>query len=546
MLQVDQNQTNFSMNDFKKYFYLFWSWLWLILLAGLLAGGVAYYISIRTTPIYQSSTKLLVSNPSNLGALDTTSLVADYNMTGTYEKMLTDRPVLQGVIDKLKLSMSPDELQGSISVANVQDTQLLVVSVSDTSPTRAADIANAIGDVFSARVRELQAQRYTASLTGLEQQVNDMEQQVTSTKKTIAATTDANTLAQLQDQLTQYQDIYTNLVTNYEQVRLAAVQTGTDVVVSEPATASTVPVSPKTNVNTILAVVVGMLLAAGAVFLVDTIDDTIKDPFVIHNKFNLPTLGVITSHKEKDGKPISLTEPRSPVAEAFRSLRTNIIYSGVDTALHRIMVTSGSPKEGKTTIAANLAVTLAQGEVAIVLIDADFRRPAIHHKFGMHNRVGLSDMFLPNPPVQVVRTVKGSSLAVITSGALPPNPTDLLTSKKMKQLLDLMGKRCEMILLDTPPILSVTDGYAMAPGMDGVILVVRPGVTKMGEFQQAVAKLRGVNAHILGVVYNRVSPRSRTFGNYYYYHHDGKKDTYYDKEQGKKKKKRVEDEPGDE
>jgi succinoglycan biosynthesis transport protein ExoP len=202
--------------------------------------------------------------------------------------------------------------------------------------------------------------------------------------------------------------------------------------------------------------------------------------------------------------------------------------------LHRIMVTSASPKEGKTTVAANLAVTLAQGEVAIVLIDADFRRPHIHYKFGMTNRVGLSDMFLPNPPVQVVRTVKGSSLAVITSGALPPNPTDLLTSRKMKQLLDLMGKRCELILLDTPPILSVTDGYALAPTMDGVILVVRPGVTKMGEFQQAVAKLRGVNAHILGVVFNRVSSRSRMFENYYYYHKGDSKDAYYEKEEKKK------------
>ncbi len=149
-------------------------------------------------------------------------------------------------------------------------------------------------------------------------------------------------------------------------------------------------------------------------------------------------------------------------------------------------------------------------------------------------------MFLPNPPVQVVRTVKGSSLAVITSGALPPNPTDLLTSKKMKQLLDLMGKRCELILLDTPPILSVTDGYALAPTTDGVILVVRPGVTKMGELQQAIAKLRGVNAHILGVVFNRVSPRSRMFENYYYYHKGDSKDDYYDKKEGKKNSRAAE------
>jgi non-specific protein-tyrosine kinase len=342
-------------------------------------------------------------------------------------------------------------------------------------------------------------------------------------------------LAQLQDQLAQYQDIYTSLVTSREQVRLAAVQTGTDVVVSEPATVSTIPVSPKTTRNALLAALAGMLLAAGAVVLFDMLNDTIRDPSIISHKFNLPTLGVIASHREKDGRPICLTEPRSPVAESFRSLRTNIIYSGVDTPLHRILITSSSPREGKTTVSANLAVTMALGEVSVVLIDADFRRPAVHHKFGMHNRVGLSDMFLPNPPIQVVRTAKGSSLALVTSGALPPNPTDLLTSKKMKQILELMGKKCDLILLDTPPILSVTDGYALAPAMDGVIMVVRPGVTRLGEFQQAIAKLRGVNAHILGVVYNRVSPRSRMFENYYYYHKGDSNDTYYEKEAGKEK-----------
>ncbi len=182
MFQADQNQTNFSINDVKKYFYLFWSWLWLILLAGLLAGGAAYYISMRTTPIYQSSTKLLVSNPPSLGTLDTTSLVADYNMTSTYAEMLTDGPVMQGVIDQLKLPMTPDELQDSISVTNVLDTQLLVVTVKDPNPRRAADIANTIGTVFSARVRDLQAQRYESSLTGLDKQISDMEGQITATK----------------------------------------------------------------------------------------------------------------------------------------------------------------------------------------------------------------------------------------------------------------------------------------------------------------------------------------------------------------------------
>jgi capsular exopolysaccharide synthesis family protein len=536
MIQADKNKTNEStIATIEKYFYLFWSWAWLILLAGVLAGVTAYFISKQSTPIYQSSTRLLVSNPSSLGYLDTNSLVTN-NMTTTYAKMLTDGPVLQGVIDQLKLPMTPDKLRRSITVTTVQDTQLLVVTVTDPDPTRAADIANTIGMVFSARVRELLTQRYAASLTGLEKQISDMEQEITTTKNSIKVTTDPTTLNQLQDQLTQFQSIYTQLVTSYEQVHLAAAQTGTDVVVSEPATVSTNPVSPKTLLNTMLAVVVGLLLAMGAVSVVDMLDDTIKDPDEILQKFKTPILGVIASHEQEEGKLICLTQPRSRVAEAFRSLRTNITYASVDTPLRRILVTSSSPQEGKTTVVANLAVIMAQGEIKTVIVDADLRRPQVHQKFGLQNLVGLSDMFL-KPPNGVVQSIPGSSLGVITSGPLPPNPAELLTSKKMKELFDLINKAYDLILIDTPPALNVADAYALAPGMDGVILVAKPGVTKMREFQQMLEQLQAVKAHVLGVVLNQVSSENRLYGRY----HTSKKYSYYYEYfegDGKKKKKK--------
>ncbi len=255
MNQFDQSKPDVPTRAIKEYFHLFWSWAWLILLAGLVAGGTAYFFSRRMTPIYQSSTRLLVSAPPALSGIDTGAMVTSQMMTSTYAKMLVDRPVLQGVIDQLKLQITPDDLKKSITVDIVLNTQLLVVTVTDPNPARAANIANALGSVFADRIRELQSERYAASRAGLEKQVSDMEQQITETSNAITAETDPGMLTQLQARLTQYRTIYSNLVTSYEQVRLAEAQTSTNVIVSEPATVPHVPVSPKTMLNTLLAVV---------------------------------------------------------------------------------------------------------------------------------------------------------------------------------------------------------------------------------------------------------------------------------------------------
>ncbi len=540
MEQFNPNELSESPINIKEYFYLFWSWSWLIVLAGLLAGAAAFAVSIRTTPIYQASTRLLVSTPStSINGVDPTALVTTQTMTETYAQMLLDPPVLQGVIDQLKLQTTTDELVKSVSVDVVPNTQLLMISVQDPSPARAADIANAMASVFANRIRELQSQRYADSRDGLDKQINDIGQQITTTNNQIAVTTDPSTLQQLQARVTQYRTIYANLVTSYEQVSLAEEQTSTNVVVSAPATAPTIPVSPKTTRNTLLAILAGMLLAAGAVFAADALDDTIKNPEEIRRKFNLPILGMIGWHESPDDKPIALNEPRSPTAEAFRSLRTNITFASVDTPLRRIMVTSPTPQDGKTTVSANLAVVFAQGEKKTVLIDADMRRPQIHQKFGLPNRIGLTDLFVQslNGLERVIQFNSVSSLGLITSGHMPPNPAELLTSKKMTRILDHLNREYDLILLDTPPLLTVTDAAALASAMDGVILVVKPGTTKLTALQQALEQLRAVGARVLGVVLNDVNPGSRKYG-YYYNRYYSKYSHYYEEKGGTKQKRK--------
>ena len=536
-----ENEVNESPIDIKEYFYLFWGWAWLIALAGILAGVAAYAVSIRMTPIYEASTRLLVSAPSSISGVDPSALVTTQTMTMTYSQMLLDRPVLQGVIDRLELPTTSDDLKKVISVDVVTNTQLMTITVQDPEPVQAANIANSMAAVFTERIRELQSQRYSASREGLQQQMTDMESQIASTNAQIALTTDPAALEQLQARLTQYRTIYSNLVTSYEQVRLADEQTSTNVVVSEPASAPTIPVSPKTTRNVVLAAMAGMLLAAGVVFAADSLDDSIKNPEVIQRRFGLPILGMIASHQSEGGRPIALNQPRSPVAEAFRSLRTNLTFTGVDTPLRRILITSPTPEDGKTMVSANLAVVMAQGEKKVVLIDADLRRPKIHQKFGMVNASGLTDLFVTQPENynRIVHSNGVPRLSIVSSGPLPPNPAELLTSQKMIRIMDQLSKDSDMIVIDTPPVLTVTDAAGLAPAVDGVVLVVKPGKTKMSALQQAVEQLRAVGARVLGVVMNEVNPRSRRYG-YYYHRYYSKYSHYY---QTKPKGRKATDEP---
>jgi non-specific protein-tyrosine kinase len=260
-----------------------------------------------------------------------------------------------------------------------------------------------------------------------------------------------------------------------------------------------------------------MMLALGAVLAIETLDDTIKNPDQIRREFGLPILGIIAWHESPEELPISLAKPRSPTTEAFRSLRTSIMYAAVDRPVRRLMITSPTPEDGKTTVASNLAGVVSQSEKLVLLIDADMRRPQVHRKFALQNRVGLSDLFVR--PLEklgsVIQASAAPKLAVLTSGGLPPNPSELLTSKKMSQILDKLDQAFDMIIIDTPPVLSVTDAPALATAMDGVVLVAKPGRTKLAAFEHALQQLRAVNARVLGVVLNEVSLRSRKYGYYY-------------------------------
>jgi non-specific protein-tyrosine kinase len=199
---------------------------------------------------------------------------------------------------------------------------------------------------------------------------------------------------------------------------------------------------------------------------------------------------------------IALRDPRSPVAEAYRTLRTNIQFSSLDKPLHTLLATSSAPDEGKSTTLANLAITMAQAEQRVILVDCDLRRPTLHTLFGVSNEVGLTSMILAQTDSPPLQPTEVAGLSLLASGPLPPRPADILGSRRMEAVIARLREEADIVLFDTPPVVAVTDAAVLATRMDGVLLVFQAGKTSRDRARQARQILEKVKAHIVGVVLN--------------------------------------------
>jgi capsular exopolysaccharide synthesis family protein len=597
-----ENDNNALELDLKRIFSLFKRWLWLLLLCLALGAAAGFVFSLRETPVYQASTKVLISRAAQNQTADVTASLNSVQLAQTYVELVKTTSVAQTIIQRLKLDLSPSALQDMISVSVLRDTQIIQIEVEDIDPQRAAQIANTLVTVLIEQNDIIQSGRYVtmeeslqaqktqveAQIASLQNQINQasvrtideqkiwIEQQIADLKaesaalqseisqlsqpsrgqerplleqkkarfeqiKTIlplyqqsyndlvvygkavpgAASISDSQLALLRTTQTLYQQIYVSVLSNLESVRLTSLQNTPNVVQIETASAPQDPIRPRIPLNTLLAGLAALLLAASVVFLIDYLDDTLKTPEDIERSLGLNVVGLIADMRA-DAKEAGIyvaRQPRSPIAEAFRSLRTNLEFSGVDKALKTILVTSAGPGDGKTTMAVNLAAVFAQRGQKVVLLDADLRRPRVHSALGISNKVGLTDLFHDGLKVgEVSRPCEGSEmLSVITSGTMPPNPAELLGSAKMLRILEELSAEYDMIVIDSPPSL-VADAQVLAARVDGVLLVMQPGKTSVKTLRLTLEQLKRAGARILGVALNRI-PRDR--GGYYGgYHYD--------------------------
>ncbi len=516
--------------DIRQYLGLIWQWAWLIILITILAGVIAFFVSQQITPIYQASTTLLVNEAPSTRTTDYTSVLASERLTRTYAEMMLTQPILATVNEQLTLGVNFEALRSSISVEPIKDTQLIQIKIDSIDPNRAAMIANTLVSVFSSQIQSLQAERFMVSKQSLQDQLANIDSQIQHFTEQLARTSDATERDRIESNAAQYRQIYSNLLLSLEQVRLAEAQTTSTVVQVEPAIPNSTPIRPKIINNTVIAALLAMLLTIGLIFTIEALDDTIKTPDEVNKILHQPVLALIAHHTFEEGKPITEAQPRSPVSEAFRTLRTNVQYASVDRPLRTLLITSPDPGEGKTTIAVNLALVLAQSGRRVILIDADLRRPAIHRQFRLPNKMGLSTLFFQSEVKLdgILQLTRIPNLSLITSGDLPPNPSELLGSQKMHLILEKTQALADVVIIDTPPTLAVTDASVLMQVVDGALLIIQPGVTRMGTAMGAIEQFQRVGSKILGVVFNNVElSRGRYryryykdyhgYGSYYYY-----------------------------
>lgn len=329
-----------------------------------------------------------------------------------------------------------------------------------------------------------------------------------------------------QANLALYQQIYSTLLSNYEAVRLARLQNTPNIVQVELATAPVSPILPQPIRNAILGGIIGLVMAGTLAFIIEYLDDTLKTPADISTHLGLPVVGYVFTEsglEKTEGLPFVAANPRSPVAETFRTLRTNLEFASVDQTLKTILVSSPGPGEGKTTVATNLAAAMAQANKRVILLEGDLRRPRVHKAMGMTNQVGLSEVFRGQMDIRdVARYSKVKDLAVITSGSLPPNPAELLGSTRMKQILSRLEESASVVIIDSPPFV-VTDSTVLAAKVDGVLLVIEPGKTHAEAAKAMLTQLERAGARVIGVVLNRVPRKGRSYYGGYYYNYDSDK-----------------------
>ena len=346
--------------------------------------------------------------------------------------------------------------------------------------------------------------------------------------------------AQIQNTLALYQQIYSSLLTSYENVRLSRLRSTPNIIQIAKARLPDEPVSPQPVRSGMMGTLAGIFITGAIAFLLEYLDDTFKTPEDVTQRLHVPVIGLIGEFERRKSKKRVLepgvfvaNNPLSPVTEAFRTLRTNLDFASVDKPIKTLVVTSTGPSEGKSTMAVNLAAVIAQGGRKVILLDADLRRPSIHLYLGIPNRKGLTNLFRdPNELSSVISEFGNPPMSVITSGEQAPNPSELLASERMEKILSKLSDMYDIVIIDTPPAI-ISDSIALSPKVDGVLIVIEPGGTRIGPAQVLMEHLQRAGARVIGVVLNPISRRS-SYGYYSSYYHYSRKYRDYYNEDGKK------------
>lgn len=416
---------------------------WIAIVAITILGtGAALGYSLLQTPQYLASTRVFVSTQSG----DTSAELAQGNTytlsrVKTYAQMATSERVLEGVVETLNLDVEPYQLARQVTVTTITETTIIEITATSADPELAAQIADETASSLAEAVSELESvggQPSAAQLTTIQS-------------------------ARVPDS----------------------------------------PISPRTALNLALGAFLGLAVALGLSILRELLDTRIRSTRDLEAATDHPVLGTIAFDSKADQRPLVVhSEPTSPRAEAYRTLRTNLQFIQIDGGHRTFVVTSSLPEEGKSTTSANLALALASADQTVLLIDADLRRPRLDQYLGIEGTVGLTDVLIARARLSdAVQQWGPNRLYVLPAGRTPPNPSELLGSKAMAGLLEQLKPEFDWVIIDAPPLLPVTDAAVLAGEVSGILLVVAAGKTTEHELDVALDHLTAVDAPISGVVF---------------------------------------------
>ena len=479
---------------------------WVIIQAVLIVTLTALVVSLVQTPVYESEAQILIAETGTssdiFGDLGISISSSAERGLSTQVQLMQVRPLLENTIAELDLGMTPEDLAEKVEVSAVGQTNIVTIVAKDDDPEVAAAVANTLADEFVAWSQDYNRESINAAAAEVEERLEAAKAEILSLGQEIS---DQGKSDELSAELAIATGNYTTLASKLEELRIQSqLETGAGRIVS-PAVTSTSPVEPSPVRNTALGLVVGLVFGLGMAFLYEYLDNTIKSASEVEELTAAPLIGSIPSEKyEKDTgrRATILTHPASAAAEAYRVLRNNLDFINFEHNISTLLVASAAPTEGKSTLSANLAASLAQAGRRVVLVSCDFRKPTTEQFFGVRNLIGLSDVLTGAHTLKsaLQKPREDMSLLVLTSGKLPPNPSELLGSEKMRDLLEALKEWGDWVIIDTPPLLAVADAAAVARWCDGALLITHAGHSTRDAVKRAREMLDKVGARVLGSV----------------------------------------------
>ena len=436
----------------------------------------------------------------------------------TESKLAGSRTIAALVVQKLNLAEGSDALLENLTVRVPTESEIIELEYSHSDPAEAQRRAQAFAETYLEYRRDQALTDLRASAQEAQERLDRLNERTERLQRQLARATNPADQAAVQSNI----DALGGEISLLQQ-RVADLSTRGNIrigAVAEPASIPTSPASPNHLLNAALGGLAGLVLGVGVAFLREYLDDHIRGRSDVELYSGAPVLAMVPRvsswQKSKEPLLVALKEPDSPAAEAYRQLRTNVLFAASQRGTKTVLVTSCQAEEGKTSTTANLGVTLAGAGKRTILVSADLRKPRLHRFFGVQNGKGLTNVLLADSrPVEALQQVGVDGLRVLSSGPVPGNPGELLGSGGLRKVLAELQQAADLVLIDAAPILPVADASALIPIVDAVILVVDASRVTRSDLAQARQQLERVNAHLLGAVLNNVEgSRMQSYASY--------------------------------